>query len=103
MKTILELSEALGLAVEGDPTLSVTRVTSLAAAEQNHLSFVIAEKNAAEALQSKARVLIAADGISLPGKTVMRSRNPMLSVVEAIQILEPAWEPSPGIHQTATR
>lgn len=101
MKTILELSEALGLAIEGDPQLSVTRVTSLAAAEQDHLSFVIAEKHAVEALQSKARVLIAADGISLPGKTVLRARNPMRMVVEAIQILAPVREPRPGIDPTA--
>ncbi|MEE8433612.1 MAG: UDP-3-O-(3-hydroxymyristoyl)glucosamine N-acyltransferase [bacterium] len=102
MKTILELSEALGLAVEGDPHISVTRVTSLAAAAPDHLSFVIEEKYAKDALQSKARALIAANGISLPGKTILRARNPMLSVVEAIQLLEPAREPRPGVDPTAT-
>lgn len=102
MKTILELAEALGLAVDGDPHLTVTRISSLAAAAPDHLSFVTAEKYARDALQSRARALIAADGIELPGKTILRAPNPMLSVVEAIQMLEPGRAPRPGVDPTAT-
>jgi UDP-3-O-[3-hydroxymyristoyl] glucosamine N-acyltransferase len=54
-----------------------------------------------EALASRAGCLLAPAGLPLPGKTVLRVRNPRYAMARAIAVLHPAQPAPRGIHFTA--
>ena len=100
-RTVEELARLLGAQAEGNLQARISGAASLAAAAETELSFVETDRNKNEALASRAGCLLAPSGLHLPGRTVLRVRNPHYAMARAIEILHPQPPPKPGIHSTA--
>ena len=100
-KTVAELAQLLEAQAGGDLQARISGAASLSAAQESDLSFVESERNAPEALASRAGCLLAPPGVDLPGRTMIRVRNPRFAMARAMEILHPQPPPKPGIHATA--
>jgi UDP-3-O-[3-hydroxymyristoyl] glucosamine N-acyltransferase len=99
--TAREVAEKIGAKLEGDGALELAGVAAPERAGSKQLIYVEATKHAARAVASAALCVVAGEGIALPGKTILRSRQPKVAFAKAAAIL---LEPSPiayGIHPTA--
>jgi UDP-3-O-[3-hydroxymyristoyl] glucosamine N-acyltransferase len=97
MATVRELAERVNLPFEGDGAWEVRRARGLDSAGAEDLSFVQSAKFLAQALASPVRVLIAPPGLELPGKAVIRSPHPHLTLTQLMPVLHPGARPEPGI------
>ena len=101
MATVAALAKQVGLPFEGDGSLNVNRIMGLDLAVAGDLSFVRAAAQAPLALASPALALVAPAGVDLPGKTVIRSPFPHLTIVQLTPVLHPRHAPPPGIDPRA--
>ncbi|MEE8554596.1 MAG: UDP-3-O-(3-hydroxymyristoyl)glucosamine N-acyltransferase [bacterium] len=101
MTTIAELAAHVALPYEGDGDLDVSGVRGLATAAPEHLTFVESEKFAQQALASPVRALVAPEGMDLPGKAVIRSPFPQLTVIQITPLLHPRPARQPGTDSRA--
>ena len=101
MATIAALARHVGLPFEGAGELEVQRVMGLDMAVAGDLSFVRGAAQAAQALASPAQALVAPEGLALPGKTVIRSAFPHLTIVQLTPVLHPRRSPPPGVDPRA--
>src|SRR3972149_6259717 len=101
MKTVKELARLLEGEAEGETQRSLTGVGTLETAGKGDISFLESERNATQALASGAGCLLAPPGVALPGKTVIRLRNPRYAMARAIELFHPRPARWPGIHPTA--
>ncbi len=100
-KTVGELARWLGAEAEGDLSRTISGVAPLEGAGEDQLSFVESERSLRDAVVSRAGCLLAPPGLSLPGRTVIRVRNPRYGFARAVELLYPHAERRPGIHRTA--
>jgi len=100
-RTAKELAERLGVALEGDGAAEVQGVAAPGRAGARDLIYVDAPKHAERAVASAARVAVAPDGISLPGKTVLRAANAKYLFAKAAAILRERVPIARGVHATA--
>jgi UDP-3-O-[3-hydroxymyristoyl] glucosamine N-acyltransferase len=100
-KTVNELAQLLNGQAEGGVQAKLGGVAPLESATAADLSFLESERSLADALESKAGCLLAPPGIELPGKTVIRVRNPRYAMARAIGIFHPQRPAPAGIHPTA--
>ena len=100
-KTVDALAQLLSGQAEGDAQAKLGGVAPLESAMATDLAFLESERSLAEALASKAGCLMAPPGIELPGRTVIRVRNPRHDMARAIEIFHPQPPVSAGIHPTA--
>lgn len=99
--TVATMAEAVGARVEGDASLELLGVAAPERAGPKYLIYVEARKHAERASVSAALCVVASEGISLPGKTVLRHPQPKVAFAKAAALL---LEPAPivtGIHHTA--
>lgn len=101
MARISELAAHVGLPFEGDGDLEVRGVMGLDTAGEHDLTFVRGEQNLSKALSSPVRAVVAEVGAELPGKTVIRSPFPHLTVVELTPLLHPTRQRAAGIDPRA--
>ena len=101
-RTAQELASHIGARVEGDASVELLGVAAPERAETQDLIYVDSAKNTPRAAASDAICVIALDGLELPGKTVLRHRQPKVAFAKAAALLldRPAIA-SPGIHPTA--
>jgi UDP-3-O-[3-hydroxymyristoyl] glucosamine N-acyltransferase len=99
--TAEELAQAVGAAVEGDAGIEVTGVAAPERAGSRDLIYVESAKHVERALASQAGCVIAAEGINLPGKTVLRSAKAKVSFAQAAELLRERAPLAIGIHATA--
>jgi UDP-3-O-[3-hydroxymyristoyl] glucosamine N-acyltransferase len=100
-RTIKELADFLGCALEGDGASSVSGVASPAAARADDLIYVESPRHLDRAATSAAMCVVIAPGLSLPGKTLLRAANPKLAFARAAEWLVPPAPIAKGIHPTA--
>ena len=101
-RTAKELAEAVGAKLEGDGAVEVHGVAAPERAGPHDLIYVETAKHADRAAASAALCVIAIDGISFPGKTVLRSAQPKLAFAKAAAlVLEKTPIAAAGIHPTA--
>jgi UDP-3-O-[3-hydroxymyristoyl] glucosamine N-acyltransferase len=100
-RTAQELAEALGAKLEGDATAEIAGVAAPERAGTRDLIYVEASKHAPRATSSAAMCVIAAEGIALPGKTVLRNTHPKLSFAKAAALLLDRAPIATGVHPTA--
>ena len=96
-----ELAGAIGARVEGDGTLELGGVAGPERAGTKDLIYVEAAKHLERAVASGAKCVIAAEGVALPGKTVLRSLQPKVAFAKAAAILLERAPVASGIHPTA--
>lgn len=99
--TAKQLAEKIGIKLEGDGALELNGVAAPERAGAKHLIYVEAAKHAERAAQSAAVCIIAAEGISLSGKTVLRTAQPKVAFAKAARLLLETTPIASGIHPTA--
>lgn len=100
-RTAQELAEMLGVALEGDGSAELQNVAAPERAGARDLIYVDAAKHAERAVASGARVVVAEQGIALPGKTVLRSKEAKYIFAKAAAILRGQVPIARGVHPTA--
>lgn len=101
-KTAKELAAAIGATMEGDENMELGGVASPERAGARDLIYVESAKHVGRATASAALCVIAENGVSLVGKTVLRSAAPKLAFAKAAALLmERGAMAAPGIHATA--
>ena len=99
--TAAHLAEKIGARVEGDERAELTGVAAPERAGAKDLIYVEAAKHLDRALQSAATCVVAPDALVLPGKTVLRSKQPKVAFAKAAAILVERSPVSSGVHPTA--
>ena len=89
-RTAKELAEAIGARLEGDGAAEISGVAAPERAGTRDLIYVESAKHAQRASASAAACAIAAEGIPLAGKTVLRSGQPKVAFSQGIHQLV-AW------------
>jgi UDP-3-O-[3-hydroxymyristoyl] glucosamine N-acyltransferase len=100
-RTAKELAEAIGAKLEGDGALEIAGVAAPEKAGARDLIYVESAKHAERAAASAALCVIVGEGISLPGKTVLRSAQPKMAFAKAGALLLGRTPIASGIHPTA--
>jgi len=100
-RTARELAEAIGAKLEGDGSAEISGVAAPERAGARDLIYVESAKHAQKAAASAAICAIAAEGVSLAGKTVLRSAHPKVTFAQAAELLLGRAPIASGIHPTA--
>jgi len=100
-KTAGELATAIGAELSGDKDFEVRGVAAPERAGAHDLIYVEAAKHAERAATSAAECVIAADGVAIRGKTVLRHAQPKVAFAKAAAILVERGPIAAGIHATA--
>lgn len=100
-QTAKELAEAIGAKLEGDGTLEVVGVAAPERAGARDLIYVESAKHAQRATVSAALCVIASEGLSMAGKTLLRSPQPKLAFAKAAALLLERPAIASGVHPTA--
>src|SRR5215470_3521939 len=100
-RTARELADAIGATLEGDAMMEVSGVAAPERAASRDLIYVDSAKHVERAACSGALCVVAADGLRLPGKTVLRSAHPKLAFSKAATLIMDRAPIASGIHPTA--
>ena len=100
-KTAGELAAAIGAEVEGDRDFEVRGVAAPERAGVHDLIYVEAAKHAGRAGASAAACLIASEGITISGKTILRHAQPKVAFAKAAAIVVERAPIATGIHAAA--
>lgn len=96
-----ELASRLNCPFEGDGEVEIKRVASLEEAGEGDLSFLSHPRYKPWLEKTKAEAIILRPEDQAPGKNIIRSPNPQLTFIQAIEILYPPEKPKPGISSAA--
>jgi UDP-3-O-[3-hydroxymyristoyl] glucosamine N-acyltransferase len=96
-----ELALAVEARVEGDVTAEIVGVAAPERAGIKDLIYVDGVKHLERAIESKAVCIVAGEGVSLAGKTVLRSEMPKVAFAKAAAMLLERAPIAVGIHPTA--
>jgi UDP-3-O-[3-hydroxymyristoyl] glucosamine N-acyltransferase len=100
-KTAVELAAAIGAMLEGDPDLEVRGVAAPERAGAHDLIYVEGTKHAERAARSAAGCVIASEGVTFDGKTMLRHAQPKVAFAKAAAVLVERGPIAAGIHATA--
>lgn len=101
-KTLQDIAQFVKGEIVGDKNLVITGICGIKDAQVGDLSFVANSKYASLTEKTKASALIVPQGVSVPGKSLIRVDNPSLAFANAVSLfVEDLPKPSPGIHPTA--
>jgi UDP-3-O-[3-hydroxymyristoyl] glucosamine N-acyltransferase len=101
MQTAKAIAEAVGATLEGDGALELRGVAAPERAGAHDLIYVERAKHAERAAASAAQCVIAAESVSLPGKTVLRSAQAKVAFAKAAALILERASIAIGIHPTA--
>src|SRR5260370_12592324 len=96
-----ELAAAIGADVNVDVDFEVRGVAAPERAGAHDLIYVEAAKHAGRAAQSAAGCVIAGEGVTVSGKTILRHAQPKAAFAKAAAILVERAPIATGIHATA--
>ncbi len=100
-KTVSELAAHVGGRLFGDGDISINRVASLDSASEGDIAYVEEEKLFAAATKSKASCVIAPLGTTVEVPCRIEASNPKLAFTLIAELLHPAKQRHPEIHNTA--
>src|SRR5947208_449465 len=102
-QTVGVLAERLGCRVQGDPSIIIEKVASIASASSGSLVFVENLKNLQEALKSSAAAVIAGEFAAhdADAKTILISTQPRLAFARAARLLREAVTKGRTVHPSA--
>jgi len=101
MHTAKTVAEAVGAKLEGDGGIELRGVAAPERAGPHDLIYVEKAKHAERAAASAALCVIAAENISLPGKTILRDKQPKVAFAKAAAMILERAPIARGIHPTA--
>jgi UDP-3-O-[3-hydroxymyristoyl] glucosamine N-acyltransferase len=100
-RTAQELADAIGARVEGHGAIELAGVAAPERAGKGDLIYVESAKHTPRATASASICVVAAEGITLAGKTVLRSAQPKVAFARAAEMLIGRAPIASGIHPTA--
>jgi len=101
-RALQEIAEALEIRVQGDGSVQVSGVASIASASPQDLVFVEEEKYLSRALQSGAGAVIAGEfAAGASGKPLLICRHPKLAFARAARFLQDGKPKEGGVHASA--
>jgi UDP-3-O-[3-hydroxymyristoyl] glucosamine N-acyltransferase len=98
---VSEIARLLEGKPAGDAGREIRDVAALLSAGPEELAFAEGQRSLAQAKQSRAGCILAAEGAALEGRTWIAVRSPKAAFVRAAQVLRPPRPLAPGIHPTA--
>ncbi len=98
--TLGEIAQALGVALEGDPALTVTGVAPLETACPDQISFLTHPKYTKLARSSRAGALLVPRDAKLSGP-LLRADDPKIALIGLLRLFHPEPLPPGGIHPSA--
>jgi len=101
MQTSGSLAGAVGAKLEGDGTVELSGVAAPERAGPHDLIYVEKAKHADRAAESAALCVIAAEGVAVKGKIVLRSSQPKVAFAKAAALILGKAPIATGIHPTA--
>lgn len=101
LRTAGELAGDIGARLEGDRAIELHGVAAPQRAGPHDLIYVETAKNVARAVVSAALCVIAADGVAVAGKTVLRHAHPKVAFAKAAARLLERTPIASGIHPAA--
>ena len=96
-----QLAGAVGANLDGDAALEVKGVAAPERAGPHDLIYVESAKHAVRAATSTALCVVAGEGVALPGKTVLRARQPKVAFAKAAALVLGRAPIATGVHPTA--
>jgi len=96
-----ELAKAIDAQIVGDASLEITGVAAPERAASKELIYVESAKHAERAAASQAACVVAAEGVSLAGKTMLHSAKPKVAFAKAAALLLERAPIATGIHPAA--
>jgi UDP-3-O-[3-hydroxymyristoyl] glucosamine N-acyltransferase len=99
--TLAELALRVGGSAEGNPGHLLTGAAGLADAGPADATFVEGPRLLPAAAAGRAGAILLPEGLALPGRNLIRVRNPRLAFAEALALFFPARRPAAGIHPAA--
>jgi UDP-3-O-[3-hydroxymyristoyl] glucosamine N-acyltransferase len=100
-KTAGELAAAIGAELEGDRDFEVRGVAAPERAGTHDLIYVEAAKHAGRAGTSAAACVLAGEGLTIAGKTILRHAQPKVAFAKAAAMLVERAPIATGMHATA--
>jgi UDP-3-O-[3-hydroxymyristoyl] glucosamine N-acyltransferase len=101
MHTAKSVAEAVGAKLEGDGGIELRGVAAPERAGPHDLIYVEKAKHAERAAASAALCVVAAENISLPGKTILRDKQPKVAFAKAAALILERAPIASRIHPTA--
>lgn len=101
MHTAKSVAEAVGATLEGDGGIELRGVAAPERAGPHDLIYVEKAKHAERAAASAALCVVAAENISLPGKTLLRNKQPKVAFARAAALILERAPIASGVHPTA--
>ena len=101
MHTAKSVAEAVGATLEGDGGIELRGVAAPERAGPHDLIYVEKAKHAERAAASAALCVVAAENISLPGKTLLRNKQPKVAFAKAAALILERAPIASGVHPTA--
>lgn len=101
MHTAKSVAEAVGATLEGDGGIELRGVAAPERAGPHDLIYVEKAKHAERAAASAALCVVAAENISLPGKTLLQSKQPKVAFAKAAALILERAPIASGVHPTA--
>jgi len=101
-RSLREIAAEVGGTVEGDAEARIEGVAPLESATPAQITFLANPRYVKAALGTKAGAILAAPGVDLPGLTVVRVKDPYLSMARVLAIFHPPRLPGPGVRAGAT-
>lgn len=101
-KTLAEIARIVNGEVVGDENLVITGLSGIQEAREGDLTFIAGSKYSSLAKTTKASAIITPRGMTIPGKTIIRTEHPSLAFADIAASLvdDKAYRPR-GIHPTA--
>jgi UDP-3-O-[3-hydroxymyristoyl] glucosamine N-acyltransferase len=99
--TAKDLAEAIAATVEGHASVELTGVAAPERASSSELIFVDSPKHTARAEASAAKCVVLPPGLTVVGKTVLRTENVKVAFAKAAALLREPSIIANGIHPTA--
>jgi len=96
-----ELAERLGCRLEGDGSIDITRVATLAQAVPGDLSFFANPKYASALKRTNASAVIIGEQAPAAPCAMLRTRNPSLAFAEALRLFSEPPTQAPGVNPLA--
>ncbi len=100
-KTAGDLAAAIGAELKGDRDFEVRGVAAPERAGTHDLIYVEAAKHAGRAGASAAACVIASEGVTISGKTILRHAQPKVAFAKAAAMLVERAPIATGMHATA--
>lgn len=100
--TLQQLADAIGAEVDGDGSLIITAVATLASAIPGQIAFLANAKYRSQLDTTRASAVIVAPDIEVPaGIAAVRTKNPYASFAKVAQLLDTTPQAASGIHPSA--